>query len=346
MITRGHLIGEIIDELSVIGEQVKLRCGLGLTDLTVYAENFFRDVLNALHSIELKNLNDTRSNEPGLDLGDEKNGWGFQITATPTSAKVNHTLEKITPAQTAKYKNIRVLILGKRQTQYTIDPTFASPIGFEAEHIWDITTLARDTVALPIDRLDVLHRVIRSNAARLRVELEIPDDSGKYPTSGYDKWEARPVPVLGSGAKFKNFFVLEYESDPDEFDNEELAKDIRRLAKTLSRLPRITREFLATLYERRERKKSKRSHSSIHATVILGKMEREYRGDDFHGEVALLDQAGLLNVDTDDIYELGPAEIILTISRNDDLASGFFDFVEKNGYSYRKIIGEVDFSVF
>ena len=35
MITRGHYIGEIIDELSTVAQQVAMRNRLGLTDLTV-----------------------------------------------------------------------------------------------------------------------------------------------------------------------------------------------------------------------------------------------------------------------------------------------------------------------
>lgn len=53
MITRGHYIGEIVDELSAISEQVKLRNKLGMTDLTVIVENFFRDLLNATLDAQL-----------------------------------------------------------------------------------------------------------------------------------------------------------------------------------------------------------------------------------------------------------------------------------------------------
>ena len=46
MITRGHLIGEIVDGLTSISQQVSTRCQLGLTDLNRYLEDFFKDYLN------------------------------------------------------------------------------------------------------------------------------------------------------------------------------------------------------------------------------------------------------------------------------------------------------------
>ena len=51
--------------------------------------------------IRLVNLNASRSNEPGLDLGDAAEKTAFQTTSEVTSAKVNDTLAKITDEQAA-----------------------------------------------------------------------------------------------------------------------------------------------------------------------------------------------------------------------------------------------------
>jgi hypothetical protein len=75
MITRGHYVGEIVDELAGLEAQVKTRNRLGLTNLTVYAENFFKDILNILLNADLKNINADRAKEPGLDLGDKAKSW-------------------------------------------------------------------------------------------------------------------------------------------------------------------------------------------------------------------------------------------------------------------------------
>lgn len=51
MITRGHLIGEIVDHLSNIQLQVENRCTIGLTDLNKYLEDFFKEILNTVLDI-------------------------------------------------------------------------------------------------------------------------------------------------------------------------------------------------------------------------------------------------------------------------------------------------------
>lgn len=75
MLTRGYFIGEIVDEMANLAGQVRMRNALHLFDLTVATENYFRDFLNIALSANLKNLNAERSNEPGLDLGDESMAW-------------------------------------------------------------------------------------------------------------------------------------------------------------------------------------------------------------------------------------------------------------------------------
>lgn len=345
MITRGHYIGEIVDELSSISEQVKLRNKLGMTDLTVIVENFFRDLLNATLGAQLENLNKSRSNEPGLDLGDEKIGLGIQVTSTASSDKVNKTLEKITADQSARYQKFVVLTVGKKQSSYTLKPALLVKHKFNEDNIWDIDALARQVVSLEIDRLQEVHRIVRANTVRLRIELEVPDDDGKYPTSGFDHWEPRIAPKPGSGESFLKFYDTEYQ-ELDEADRVKVRKAITKLANRLILLPRITREFLAMLFERRERGQSRRHPSASTAHLLLSKVQREYRGSDLQGELSILEHAGFVDIEGEDPHEYGPPEIIISISRNDDLLGGFVDYVEKSGHSFRKVIGEADLSAF
>lgn len=88
MLTRGYFIGEIVDALSDVSGQVSTRGKLGLTDLNKYLEDFIKTTLNHLWSLTLRNLNEERSNFPGLDLGDETSRWAFQVTAERTSGRV------------------------------------------------------------------------------------------------------------------------------------------------------------------------------------------------------------------------------------------------------------------
>lgn len=78
MLTRGHLIGQIVDDLAGIAAQAKQRARLHLFDIHTYIEDFSKEVLNRVLGINLANLNAERSNNPGLDLGDSASGWGFR----------------------------------------------------------------------------------------------------------------------------------------------------------------------------------------------------------------------------------------------------------------------------
>ncbi|RXM43911.1 SMEK domain-containing protein [Flavobacterium sp. YO12] len=92
--TRGILIGEIVDSLSILNNQISLRCSLGFTDLNKVSEDFFAKLLNRIYNYSLINLNENRSNEPGLDIGDESNSIAYQVTSQVDSSKITSTLEK------------------------------------------------------------------------------------------------------------------------------------------------------------------------------------------------------------------------------------------------------------
>lgn len=342
MLTRGYFIGEIVDDLANLGGQVRMRNRLQMFDLTVVTENFFRDFLNIALGANFKNLNAERSNEPGLDLGDELKEIGIQVTSSATTAKVNYTLEKVTDDQALNYKKLIVLGLNKRQQTYAINPVLAKKYSFTTDDIWDLDTLARKALDLQIDELQALYNLVHSNSARLKIEFEVPDENGNYLTSGYDMWEQRAKPKMGDGSVFSRFVG----QGGDAPDLESLQKALKSLGNALSRLPRLTREFLAMLYERRERGKSSRFNDGW-AHLLLSKVEREYRGDDLKGEMDILRHAGFLEVNSEDNYELAAPEIgIIIPTKYDDLQLAFVSFVEENKLGFRNVIGAVDLSAF
>src|SRR5688572_13321380 len=96
MLTRGLIIGKIVDDLASLKYQIETRNKLGQFDLTKFCEDFFKEIFNITYNLNLINLNTTRSNFPGLDLGDDKKQIAYQITSQKTSAKVTNTLEVLT----------------------------------------------------------------------------------------------------------------------------------------------------------------------------------------------------------------------------------------------------------
>lgn len=349
MITRGHFIGEIVDELSSVANQIAARSKLGLLDLNVFSENFFRDVFNALYDWKLENLNQSRSNEPGLDLGDKAHGVAIQVTSRSDAAKVNGTLKKITAAQATAYDKIFVFVAGQKQGSYTLDATLCNKYGFKEENILDVKDLCRKAMDLPIDKLQTLHRLIRTNVVKVLIELELPDpETGKFPTSGFDKWEVKPDPKVGDAKKFAKWHCDEFDVTLTGKEIKAIQEDLVELGQRLRRLPRVTREFLVMLFERRSPNDSKRFSDQWRA-VRLATVEREYGGGhtELMGELALLNDEGFAEINGEDPYECGEPEIGMRIPADvDDLALSFLAYVEAKKLDLRKVLGQIDLSEF
>src|SRR5260370_18393433 len=162
MLTRGYFSGEIIDSFSDIAAQVSTRSRLGLNDLSIHAEEFFKVALNLLLDLSLINLNNERSNTPGLDLGDQQAGIAFQVTAERSSAKVKDTLAKLPVQQIATYPKIRILIIGHKQSSYTLNDSQCARTGFTVDDIWDVDTLCKLCMDLQIHVLQSLYNHVRS----------------------------------------------------------------------------------------------------------------------------------------------------------------------------------------
>lgn len=281
MITRGHFIGQIIDELTGISNQVKTRSVLGLTDINRYLEDFCKDILNIILGYNLQNLNVERSNNPGIDLGDIQASIAFQITSTKTLEKIHKTLEKASP-QSSIYKKLVVLVLQDKQGTYAINEELAKPFGFTVQDIWDFSDVLSRVMSLKMDRLQMLYELIKREVARVSIELEIPDSDGKYRTSLDSYIELIPVAkFLGASG------YVEYckSSNGDIVAGTEIERDFKALIKALEKLPRITRQFYALLLERGE---SRSSDMYINEDYL----KRICRYPDMDGELRLLIDGG------------------------------------------------------
>ncbi len=349
MITRGHFIGEIVDELSSVANQIAARSKLGVLDLNVFSENFFRDIFSALYDWKLENLNQNRSNEPGLDLGDKARRVAIQVTSRSDATKVNNTLKKITSAQATAYDNIFVFVAGQKQGSYALDPALCKKYAFEEENILDVKDLCRKAMDLPIDKLQMLHRLIRMNVVKVLIDLELPDpETGKFPTSGFDKWEVKPEPKVGNAKKFAKWYCNNADVTLELKEIKAVQKDLVELGQRLMRLPRVTREFLVMLFERRSPHDSKR-FSDQWSAIRLATVEREYGGGpkELKGELALLIDEGFVEVNGEDPNEYGEPEIGMRIpAGTEELASSFLAYVEEKKLDLRKVLGTIDLSEF
>ena len=243
--TRGILIGEIVDNLSNLNNQINLRCSLGFTDLNKVSEDFFAMLLNQIYSYNLKNLNATRSNEPGLDIGDESNSVAYQVTSQADSSKINNTLEKITEKQQKKFKLIKILIIGEKQGSYTALKTDligkfqhvksgkSEPENFIDFNIVDIKDLLRDIITLDFKQIHTIYKFIKDEIQNVVIELEIPRTDGTYPTSLLSHRELSPETKAVNAKK-----IL----DNPDFSNLTLDK-INKYFNELASVTRVTREI-------------------------------------------------------------------------------------------------------
>ncbi len=344
MITRGYFIGQIIDELTAVSHQVKSRSGLQLFDLNRYLEDFFKDILNIVYGYKLKNLNEDRSNNPGLDLGDEGAKVAFQVTSTKTSDKINKTLEKAA-GQLGKFPTIYVLILQEKQGSYSgLDADLAKPFGFKAEeHILDIQDVLKLVLSLPIDRLQQLFDMVNKEVARVKIELEVPDKNGKYQTNIDSYIEQIPRERFeGIGSYYKHLLEMaEREKSSYDVSEEDVGKDFKKIIKKLKSLPRISRQFYAFLLDRGEWHDTNRF---INADYL----DRICKFPDMEGELRLLTTADLCWWQEPDEHGQSATWRIATVQRSKsyEFTWEFMDFLKQKKVSLEKVIVSLDFSDF
>jgi len=346
VITAGYYIGQLLDDLASIGTQVSNRNRVGLTDLSKLLENFYRDILNEVYAFNLANCNDERSNAPGIDLADEAQRVAVQVTSQRGSSKINDTLRVLSEDHIAKYSKIIILVAGLKQQSYPgLDQELLTRTNFMADNIWDYTDVCKRLINLPLDKLQALHAMVSKQVARVKIELEVPDENGIYPTGIELYAEAIPHERLSNLGKFSACV----KADSDATDDD-VRRFIETLVASLKRLPRITREVFAFMWIRRDEKIH--SGGSIDRFRITDdKLRRLLSYKDLDGDLRLLTDEGMLT-------EYAPHEtfeerafFVLSLGSASKLLdeSGHFyldDFMTTNRISPTKVLVSLDFSDF
>jgi hypothetical protein len=338
MITRGHYIGQLVDELTSIAEQVKNRGILGLYDINQHCENFFREVLNLAYEWSLINLNEERSNFPGLDLGDKTAGVGVQVTSSKDSAKVNKTLEKALPEK-EKFPTIYVFIIGEKQGSYTLKEEFTDPFKFSPGQILDIGDLLKKITGMRIDILRDLFEYVQREVVRVRIDLEIPDASGAYKTNISTYVEAVP---MESFTGISSFVKSEQLSNPQyDFDETMLTADFRTLITKLKKLPRITRQFLVLMIERGDSQDGEGNFN-----LFDPYLRRICTWKDMDGELQLLEHENLVTFVEGFDDEMAKWRIRLKEAKTECFLTEIVKFLRDGKHSLDAPFVRLDFSAF
>lgn len=91
---RDKFISYINEKLSILITQTQLYGTLNISALNIHCENFYRDLLNILYQLDLKNTNFNCSNYAAIDLKDDNNKIAYQVTSNYSKKKVQDTVSK------------------------------------------------------------------------------------------------------------------------------------------------------------------------------------------------------------------------------------------------------------
>lgn len=347
MITAGYYIGQLLDDLASIGGQVANRNKVGMTDLTKLLENFYRDIINDIYDYSFRNANEERSNAPGLDLLDDVRGIGIQVTSQGGSAKINETLDVLSDEQLKTYTRIIIMVAGTKQKSYTgLKQEFIDKTNFKIEDIWDYTDLCRALVNLPLDKLQGLHQMVSQQVARVKIELEIPNEDGTY-ASGIEQYaESIPKERISD---LKKFTALVH--DQTGASDEEVLEFIQTFVSDLKQLPRITREIYEYMWIRRDTKLHN-SISSERYKISHPKLERlleRYRN--LEGDLRLLSTARLITTYYPSETADGDCFHVLQEGKASGMLDGYGlqfleEFMTANAIASKKVFVSLDFGDF
>jgi hypothetical protein len=339
--SRGHFLGQIIDDLDAIVSQVRQRCAVGQTDLNRVLEDFFKELLNLIHGSSLRNLNKNRSNAPGLDLGDTTSHRkrAYQVTSVADAAKVNKTLRTVSDKQIAAYDEIKVLVIGERQRSYKLDAALTKRCNFTENDIIGITELCREIMDLDMATIQAVHRKLADEQRRIRIELE-PQINGKFATSILDMIEAHPS-VTRSDAT-----ILAAHSSVDGlFDTAtEAQQALDGFIDELQRLPRLTREFFGWMLDESDARQGVGAEGhEVNADYVEAKCANM---PSFRAEIRLLDARGFIDVDQDESWKSAKFRLFFPGTNRTNLGEAFAYFMRAEGLSASSMFSTMNFGPF
>lgn len=113
-----HLYLTLIGKrLAYLKAEVELFNSLNLTDINVYAENFYRDFFNLL-GYEFDNTNFIENNFAHIDLIDTKNKLAIQVTSQNDNKKIKEAIDGFFKTPSHKDYKLKILLIAKDAKDY------------------------------------------------------------------------------------------------------------------------------------------------------------------------------------------------------------------------------------
>lgn len=103
--------------LAYLSAEVKIFNTLNLTDINVYAENFYRDFFNLL-GYKFDNTNFYANNYAHIDLIDTKNKLAIQVTSQNDNVKIQESIDGFFAKTEYKEYKLKILLISKEAKSY------------------------------------------------------------------------------------------------------------------------------------------------------------------------------------------------------------------------------------
>lgn len=98
------LIDSIIEKLSILSTEIRLKNSFNMLDINVVAEDFFAGLLNIIFDYKLKNINHVSQNTKAIDLVDDDNKKIVQVSSDNSKKKVQKSLSNIDASRYTGYQ--------------------------------------------------------------------------------------------------------------------------------------------------------------------------------------------------------------------------------------------------
>ena len=219
MINSGKHLDSIIQNLTVLRQEINAKSKLGLTDLNIHCEDFVKGILNRIYNYKLDNLNSDNSNFPGLDLGDKTLGIAYQITATKTTEKVDHTLEVCLKHEHYKiFNKVFIFILTNKQSSYSIKTVTEPHFKFkDTENIIDFDDIYRDVLSLEVDKRKELAEYIEKELPYYWNLIKGNDEKVATPTVEKKKVSLTDTKLSLAKSRMKHFILWKIKIELNSF---------------------------------------------------------------------------------------------------------------------------------
>ena len=171
----------IEERLYVLKHRIILRSELNILNLNLRAEDFYRELFNAIYGYNLINANVLEQNASSIDLIDNKNKVIIQVTCTVSKTKIEKTLSKAILKEKYADYTLYFIFIGHGAKKLK-GKKYTNPyqVSFDSKNnIFDIDYILKKINSLNIDNMTLVYDVVvkylkLENVTQVRLNSLLP----------------------------------------------------------------------------------------------------------------------------------------------------------------------------